>query len=83
MNKENFYFSYSILLSEKTSEETRRQAAAEAANRRLQQSERRGVDEDELRRMKQRQNERERIEKQLSKLPKQADDSGGLRWQTN
>jgi hypothetical protein len=29
--------------------------------------------------MKQRQNERERIEKQLSKLPKQADDSGGLR----
>ncbi|CAF4496111.1 unnamed protein product, partial [Rotaria magnacalcarata] len=36
-----------------------------------------------LRRMKQRQNERERIEKQLSKLPRQADDNGGLRWQTD
>jgi len=60
-------------------QEARRQAAAEAASRRLHQSETRGVDEDELRRMKQRQAERERIEKQQAKLPKQTDDGSGLR----
>ncbi|CAF1128539.1 unnamed protein product [Rotaria sordida] len=63
--------------------DTRRQAAAEAANRRIQQNEKRGVDEDELRRMKRRESERERLEQQLAKLPKQTDDNGGLRWQVN
>ncbi len=62
-------------------QEARRQAAAEAANRRLQQSETRGVDEDELRRMKQRQIERERLEEQNKKLsgPNANNNSGGLR----
>ena len=62
-------------------QETRRQAAAEAANRRLQQAERRGVDEDELHRMKQRQIERERIEQQQRRSSKQNDNNsgGGLR----
>lgn len=60
-------------------QETRRQTAAEAANRRFQQNERRGVDEDELRRMKQRQNERERIEQEQSKMSRQTNDNGGLR----
>jgi hypothetical protein len=62
-------------------QEARRQAAAEAANRRLQQSETRGVDEDELRRMKQRQIERERLEEQHKKLSTQNanNNSGGLR----
>ncbi len=62
-------------------QEARRQAAAEAANRRLQQSETRGVDEDELRRMRQRQIERERLEEQNKKLSAQNanNNSGGLR----
>ncbi|CAF4079018.1 unnamed protein product [Rotaria sp. Silwood2] len=60
--------------------DTRRQTAAEAANRRIQQNERRGVDEDELRRMKQRQSERERIEQQQTKLPRETNDNGGLRY---
>jgi Flp pilus assembly protein TadB len=61
-------------------QEARRQAAAEAANRRLQQSESRGVDEDELRRMKQRQIDRERLEEQQKKLSTQTgNNSGGLR----
>lgn len=38
-------------------QDTRRQAAAQAADRRAQQSDKRGVNEDELRRMKQRQKE--------------------------
>ncbi|CAF0897662.1 unnamed protein product [Rotaria sp. Silwood1] len=63
--------------------DSRRQTAAEAASRRIQQNERRGVDEDELRRLKQRQSELERIEQQQAKLPKQTDNSGGLRWQMN
>ena len=42
-------------------QETHRQAAVETANQRLQQSKNRGVDEDELRRMKQRQVDRDRL----------------------
>ncbi len=57
-------------------QETRRQAAAEAANRRFQQSQNRGVDEDELRRLKQRQADRDRLEAESKKLPTQTD---GLR----
>lgn len=65
-------------------QENRRQAAAEAANRRLQQNEKRGVDEDELRRIKQRQSELERIEKQQAKLPKQTGgNNDGLRVSEN
>jgi hypothetical protein len=63
-------------------QETRRQAAAEAANRRFQQSESRGVDEDELHRMKQRQIERQRLEEQQKKLSMQNNNNnggGGLR----
>jgi hypothetical protein len=59
-------------------QDTRRQAAAEAANRRLQQSETRGVDEDELRRMKQRQADRDRLEQQASRQNNN-DNGGGLR----
>ena len=57
-------------------QEARRQAAAEAANRRLQHSEQRGVDEDELRRMKQRQIGRDHLEEQNKRLSTQP---GGLR----
>ena len=57
-------------------QDTRRQAAAEAANRRFKQSQTRGVDEDELRRMKQRQADRDRIDAENKKLPAQTD---GLR----
>ena len=61
-------------------QETRRQAAVDAANRRLQQTERRGVDEAELLRLKRRQSERERIEQENAKLPKHSNDGGaGLR----
>jgi hypothetical protein len=45
----------------------------------LQQFETRGVDEEELRRMKRRQADRERIEQQQGKLPKQNDNGDGLR----
>lgn len=60
-------------------QETRRQTAAQAANRRLQQSETRGVDEDELRRMKQRQLDRERLEQEQRKLPNDNNNSDSLR----
>lgn len=50
-------------------QETRRQAAAEAANRRLHQAENRGVDEDEYRRMKQRQTDRDRLDEQQRNYP--------------
>lgn len=58
-------------------QETRRQAAVDAANRRLQQTERRGVDEAELLRLKQRQAQRDRIEKENAKLPKHSNEGGG------
>ncbi len=58
-------------------QETRRQAAVEAANRRFQQSENRGVDEDELRRLKQRQIEQQRIEEQHKKLQSNNNNTGG------
>ena len=52
----------------------------DAANRRLQQTERRGVDEAELLRLKRRQAERDRIEQENAKLPKHSNDGGdGLR----
>ncbi|UJR10763.1 hypothetical protein I4U23_014951 [Adineta vaga] len=50
--------------------ETRRQAAADAASRRLYKNETRGMDEDELNKMKKRELERERLEQQQAKLSK-------------
>ena len=58
-------------------QDTHRQAAAEAANRRLHQSNTRGVDEEELRRMNQRQAERERLEQQARSSKQYDNNSGG------
>ncbi|CAF1072024.1 unnamed protein product [Adineta ricciae] len=62
--------------------DSRRQAAAEAANRRLEQMESRGVNTDEFQRLKQRQAEQERLQQQHDKLSKQGA-TDGLRWQIN
>lgn len=50
-------------------QEIRRQAAAHAADQRAHQSDNRGVNEDELRRMKQRQIDRDHLEDQQRKHP--------------
>ena len=58
-------------------QDTRRAAAAEAASRRLNQAENRGVDEDQYRRMKQKQSEKDRLDEQQRKYGNSNND--GLR----